>query len=103
MSNFRVYLYDPSTCLFPQLNAKLREQINTKDHVFDIGSSGTASHASTDGTSASDRAQRYGRFAKFGECLWYGAEASDPVEVTKRYTDTLRLILLLTIMFFVVN
>jgi len=48
-----------------------------EDHVVDIGQTGTASHTSSDGTGAAQRAQRYGSFAYFGECLWYGSEHSD--------------------------
>jgi len=48
-----------------------------EDHISDIGQTGTASHSSSDGASSSDRAQRYGNFKKFGECLWYGSETHD--------------------------
>lgn len=47
------------------------------DHVWDIGQTGTASHSSSDGTSAAQRVARYGRFECFGECLWYGSTAAD--------------------------
>jgi len=48
-----------------------------EDHVCDIGFTGTASHASSDGTTSSERASRYGSFRFFGECLWYGSDQSD--------------------------
>eukprot|EP00933_Yihiella_yeosuensis_P073674 TRINITY_DN8238_c4_g1_i1.p1 TRINITY_DN8238_c4_g1~~TRINITY_DN8238_c4_g1_i1.p1 ORF type:complete len:484 (+),score=88.60 TRINITY_DN8238_c4_g1_i1:47-1453(+) len=48
-----------------------------EDHIADIGQTGTASHTSSDGTSASDRAKRYGSYERFGECLWYGSELAD--------------------------
>jgi len=48
-----------------------------KDHVSDIGQTGAASHDSSDGTGAPDRARRYGQFRSYGECLWYGSEISD--------------------------
>lgn len=48
-----------------------------EDHVVDIGQVGTASHTSSDGTTAADRVGRYGKFETFGECLWYGSEKSD--------------------------
>eukprot|EP00438_Fugacium_kawagutii_P016148 Skav207704 [mRNA] locus=scaffold3057:245022:256726:- [translate_table: standard] len=47
------------------------------DHVWDIGQTGTASHSSSDGTTAAERATRYGHFALFGECLWYGSDKAD--------------------------
>jgi len=48
-----------------------------EDHVADIGNTGTASHSSSDGTCAADRARLYGTFSNFGECLWYGSTAAD--------------------------
>mmetsp|Transcript_42249 Transcript_42249/g.95044 ORF Transcript_42249/g.95044 Transcript_42249/m.95044 type:complete len:423 (+) Transcript_42249:30-1298(+) len=48
-----------------------------EDHVADIGVAGIVSHESSDGTQAADRVKRYGTFASFGECLWYGTEHSD--------------------------
>eukprot|EP00928_Gymnodinium_smaydae_P040749 TRINITY_DN27605_c0_g1_i2.p1 TRINITY_DN27605_c0_g1~~TRINITY_DN27605_c0_g1_i2.p1 ORF type:complete len:314 (+),score=47.34 TRINITY_DN27605_c0_g1_i2:81-1022(+) len=48
-----------------------------EDHVVDIGNTGAASHASSDGTTSADRARRYGAFQYFGECLWYGSEYAD--------------------------
>jgi len=48
-----------------------------EDHIADIGQTGTASHSSSDGTSSGARAQRYGSFRNFGECLWYGSDAHD--------------------------
>jgi len=45
-----------------------------EDHVADIGLSGAASHSSSDGTTSAERVRRYGTFASFGECLWYGSE-----------------------------
>ncbi|CAE7219871.1 pxl-1, partial [Symbiodinium sp. CCMP2592] len=48
-----------------------------EDHVHDIGQTGTASHTSSDGTNAADRARRYGNFELFGECLWYGSDRAD--------------------------
>ncbi|CAL1126311.1 unnamed protein product [Cladocopium goreaui] len=47
------------------------------DHIWDIGQTGTASHSSSDGTSAGERASRYGHFGSFGECLWYGSDKAD--------------------------
>jgi len=48
-----------------------------EDHVADVGQVGTASHSSSDGTSACERVSRYGSFASFGECLWYGSGLAD--------------------------
>ncbi|CAK9013990.1 unnamed protein product [Durusdinium trenchii] len=48
-----------------------------EDHVSDIGQTGTASHSSSDGTTAAERARRYGQFELFGECLWYGSTSAD--------------------------
>lgn len=48
-----------------------------EDHVSDVGQTGTAAHDSSDGTSAGDRALRYGCFRSFGECLWYGSSEAD--------------------------
>ncbi|CAJ1428857.1 unnamed protein product [Effrenium voratum] len=47
------------------------------DHIWDIGQTGTASHSSSDGTSSAERVVRYGSFASFGECLWYGSDKAD--------------------------
>jgi hypothetical protein len=49
-----------------------------EDHIADIGQTGTASHASSDGTTSAERIRRYGKFSSFGECLWYGSELSTP-------------------------
>lgn len=48
-----------------------------EDHVADIGQTGTASHTSSDGTSAPERASQYGHYGLFGECLWYGSDLAD--------------------------
>lgn len=48
-----------------------------EDHIADIGYTGAASHASSDGTSPWARSRRYGIFGSHGECLWYGSEHSD--------------------------
>eukprot|EP00931_Biecheleriopsis_adriatica_P061642 TRINITY_DN37073_c0_g1_i1.p1 TRINITY_DN37073_c0_g1~~TRINITY_DN37073_c0_g1_i1.p1 ORF type:complete len:467 (+),score=78.74 TRINITY_DN37073_c0_g1_i1:37-1437(+) len=48
-----------------------------EDHIADIGTTGTASHSSSDGTTSSERASRYGTYSLFGECLWYGSDLAD--------------------------
>merc|ERR1719272_916386 len=48
-----------------------------EDHIADIGQTGTASHASSDGMTSAQRVQLYGTFSSYGECLWYGSEMAD--------------------------
>ncbi|CAE8658641.1 unnamed protein product [Polarella glacialis] len=51
--------------------------LSGEDHIADVGQTGTASHDSSDGTSAAQRVARYGTFEVWGECLWYGSDAAD--------------------------
>jgi len=48
-------------------------RLAAEDHADDIGRNGLVSHTGSDGSSSSERMQRYGRWTgACGECLWYG-------------------------------
>ena len=71
--------------LRPVRNMKRRPEeglaLAAHDHVIDVGSTGVASHTSSDGMRPHMRAARYGRFRVHGELLWYGWKTYDALNI----------------------